>query len=86
MPLLGRAADIQAVEPERFGDFLPEKLVERYAGDPPHQLADEPTERQRVVAHRGSRLISRRRPSQRIGHVLPVEDLRSVVDDRAEAV
>ena len=28
VPLLGRAADIQAVEPERFGDFRPEELVE----------------------------------------------------------
>jgi hypothetical protein len=77
---------MQAVEPERFGDFLLQELLDRCAGDPPHQLADKPTERQRVVAHRGSRRICRLRPSQRIGHVLPIEHPRSVVDDGAEAV
>ena len=86
VPLLGRAADVQPVEPERLGDFLLDELLDRDAGDPPHQLADEPAERQRVVAHRGSGLVCRLRPRQRIGHVLPVEDPRSVVDDRAQAV
>ena len=40
MPLLGRAADIKAVEPEWIGDFLLEELVDRYAGNPPAGVID----------------------------------------------
>jgi hypothetical protein len=86
MPLLGGASDIEAVEPEGFGDLRLHELLDRDAGDSPDKFPNEPAERERVISNSGAWLICGLRPCERIGHMLPIEYLGSVVDDGAEAM
>ena len=60
------------VDPEPVGHLVAEELAERLARDPPHELADQESERQRVIAVARAGLPERRLGGERLGHELVV--------------
>ena len=73
-PVAFGGADLE-VGAQRPGDLLGDELLERLAGDPAHDLADQVPEVERVVARRGARLPPRRLGRQPGGGLVPVVEV-----------
>ena len=57
--LVRKGADLE-VGLERPGDLVADEVLQRHSGRPPHELADEVPEGQRVISRRHSRRPPRR--------------------------
>ena len=86
MELVGRCADVEAVEVERLGDELADQPREGLAGHALDEPADEEAVGEPVVAGPHARLVRGRRPLDRAQHVLPVEHARRAVHHLADVV
>ena len=82
----GRQPDVEAVAVERLGDLSVDELGDTRSAHPPYDLADQPPVGERVVAVAGTRFVCGCRGSESLGHVVPVVQARSRVDQAAYAV